>query len=448
MNKNTKKQWALAINIALSAAVFQPAPVHAAGGSWVCDNDWWDSSSCWSDGGQPQNGDSAVLFQSDGAYRTVSYRTSDPSAVLDVLAINATGGGMMVLSQSQDPLAANYEFIGIDGAGVFGQGGGTNTVGSDLYLGGSFFSTSGTGSGTYYLGGTGSLSVAGIEYIGFSGTGTFIQIGGTNTVTGTMTLAAQSGSSGTYDLSTGSLSVGTNEYVGYGGGNGAFIQSGGTHTVTGTMTLAAMPGSSGSYDLQGGTLTVNGGITNNANGSFNVGAGTTATAGGAGFVNHGLLKGAGTIVGNVTSDGTVDPGASPGELTIDGNYTQGVDGKLTIEIAGTGINEYDILNILGTATFVAGTTIDLKFVNGFAPTANDSFDFLKAYAFSGDMSLISFAVLGLEPGFDFTTSFTDTGTYSMMALTNSVSSVPIPGAVWMFGSGLLGLLGMARRKAA
>jgi hypothetical protein len=30
----------------------------------------------------------------------------------------------------------------------------------------------------------------------------------------------------------------------------------------------------------------------------------------------------------------------------------------------------------------------------------------------------------------------------------TVSPVPIPAAVWLFGSGLLGLVGMARRKKA
>lgn len=33
-------------------------------------------------------------------------------------------------------------------------------------------------------------------------------------------------------------------------------------------------------------------------------------------------------------------------------------------------------------------------------------------------------------------------------LTLTPTAVPIPGAVWLFGSGLLGLIGMARRKAA
>ena len=42
-------------------------------------------------------------------------------------------------------------------------------------------------------------------------------------------------------------------------------------------------------------------------------------------------------------------------------------------------------------------------------------------------------------------------TYSIPEFTQdsvSVSTVPIPAAVWLFGSGLLGLVGMARRKKA
>jgi hypothetical protein len=163
----------------------------------------------------------------------------------------------------------------------------------------------------------------------------------------------------------------------------------------------------------------------------------------------GFLAGDGRVVGDViNAGGIVVPGASPGELVIEGDYTLGIDGRLIIEIAGTGIGEYDVLNILGTAIFDVGSTIDLKFINGFAPSTDDTFDFLKAYAFSGDMNLLNFNIFGLEPGFDFTTGFTDAGTFSMTALTDGVSSVPIPGAVWMFGSGLLALIGFARRKAA
>ena len=42
------------------------------------------------------------------------------------------------------------------------------------------------------------------------------------------------------------------------------------------------------------------------------------------------------MTGNVTNtSGTVEPGSSPGTLTVTGNYTQGAGGTLQTEIAGT-----------------------------------------------------------------------------------------------------------------
>ena len=43
--------------------------------------------------------------------------------------------------------------------------------------------------------------------------------------------------------------------------------------------------------------------------------------------------------------------------------------------------------------------------------------------------------------------YVDIGSGNSMTVT-SISAVPVPAAVWLFGSGLLGLLGISRRKAA
>ena len=40
------------------------------------------------------------------------------------------------------------------------------------------------------------------------------------------------------------------------------------------------------------------------------------------------------------------------------------------------------------------------------------------------------------------------GVQYSLSLTGVISSVPVPAAIWLFGSGLLGLVGMARRKKA
>ena len=216
---------------------------------------------------------------------------------------------------------AAAEYVGYQGTGMFIQTGGTNTVGgSGLYLG------FGSGShGTYNLSGSGLSPPDGLrnrglsghrafrpirwdqrrgqslpqqqqhlypqqlrstsaynEYLGwFSGAGTIIQSGGTNTVSGQIDVGyyaggvatySQSGgfnmvsgqlylgsaasSSGTYNLSgAGSLSAVT-EYVGS-ASPGTFSQSGGTNS-TGFLYLGQNAGISGSYLLSGsGVLSTN-----------------------------------------------------------------------------------------------------------------------------------------------------------------------------------------------
>ena len=73
--------------------------------------------------------------------------------------------------------------------------------------------------------------------MGYSGTGSFTQSGGANNVNGgfnylSLGLGYNAGSSGTYNLSGGGLlSAAQNEYVGY-SGTGTFTQSGGTNIIT------------------------------------------------------------------------------------------------------------------------------------------------------------------------------------------------------------------------
>ena len=45
-------------------------------------------------------------------------------------------------------------------------------------------------------------------------------------------------------------------------------------------------------------------------------------------------------------------------------------------------------------------------------------------------------------GLDFNTAYADLGVFMVYD-----TVVPVPPAVWLFGSGLLGLVGIARRKA-
>ena len=96
------------------------------------------------------------------------------------------------------------------------------------------------------------------HYVGYSGTGSFSQSRGTNTIsnranTGTLIIGFNAGSSGTYNLSGSGLLSSNYEWVGY-SGTGGFAQSGGTNNANFGVTLGDSPGSVGSYNLSGGLL--------------------------------------------------------------------------------------------------------------------------------------------------------------------------------------------------
>ena len=94
------------------------------------------------------------------------------------------------------------------------------------------------------------------EHFGRTGTGVFLQTGGTNAISAGLYLAAASGGTGIYDLSTSGVLSALNEFVGY-NGTGFFYQSGGENT-TNHLSL----GAGGQYFLSGGTLNVAGGFAN------------------------------------------------------------------------------------------------------------------------------------------------------------------------------------------
>jgi hypothetical protein len=93
------------------------------------------------------------------------------------------------------------------------------------------------------------------------------------------------------------------------------------------------------------------------------------------FIDQGTVRGNGNILGNVQNGGLILPGNSLGALHISGNYSQTSAGKLLIELAGTTPGtQYDQLLITGGATLDG--TLQVSLLNGFVPSAGDSFDLL------------------------------------------------------------------------
>lgn len=352
---------------------------------------------------------------------------------------NLSGGGALTTSKT---------IVGFNGIGHINQTGGVHTVGTDLILGENYYGfydlsggtlnvngsiLGGTGSGSLYLrggnlivgggngsvavnyffvqngsthtlSGTGSIVVEGTLSVGYQSTGNFTQTGGsitghelavgntsaatfshsagTNTVT-QFVVGIGAASAGVYTLSGGGVLNSDYGYIGSLSGTGTFTQTGGVNNV-GELTIGELPfisdsGGNGTYNLQGGKLqagtidTVNAGTAN-----FNFTGGTLAV---------------GTFIGNLANNGgTLAPGASPGTTLVQGDYTQGATGILSIELGGTGTGQFDVLQVTGTAAL--GGTLDVAFWNSFSATAGDSFDIMSATNLTGSFDTFNLAALG------------------------------------------------------
>ncbi len=168
------------------------------------------------------------------------------------------------------------------------------------------------------------------------------------------------------------------------------------HSVLNVLSGATGQLTAGTLSLTGVDVTADGSLT----------AGTLQIATGS------RLFGVGTIHGNVTNSGEVDPGDSAGLLTITGNYTQTASGLLNLEIDGlTAGSLFDQLSIGGTAT-LAGT-VNFFVGGGFQPAPGQTFPVLLASSINGTFGTVS----GTNTGNGHTFSLT----YSATTATVSVS---------------------------
>jgi fibronectin-binding autotransporter adhesin len=127
-------------------------------------------------------------------------------------------------------------------------------------------------------------------------------------------------------------------------------------------------------------------------GTLRVGKDSTLTVNGT-LTNTGKLKGKGTIRATaISSSGTIAPGDSPGLLTIDGSLTTDAASVLEIEFAGstTPGTDYDVLNVLGSATF--NGTLKILLTAGYVPNEFASFTFLSSPNLN-----VNFTTLDLPP---------------------------------------------------
>ena len=142
-----------------------------------------------------------------------------------------------------------------------------------------------------------------------------------------------------------------------------------------------------------------------------------------------ILTGSGTITGDVTNEGIIAPGNSPGTLSVDGNV--GGNGDYLMEIASAG--SYDQLAVTGAMDF-DGSVIDVNLLGGYTPGIGDTFTLFSG-TLSGTYSF-DFADAGGAAAWD-TSNFLTTG---------AITSIPEPATMSLLGAGAIGLLVRRKRK--
>ncbi|HKP90993.1 MAG TPA: hypothetical protein VJT75_13585 [Thermoleophilaceae bacterium] len=302
--------------------------------------------------------------------------------------LTQTCGANVLENAGGDVTIGNSRTLAI--AGSYLQGGGSTDLGADgrMTVAGSLTMTGGTVTGSRQP------VVEGGTLAPSSGTGTFtmhdstlgsgvgpnvtLNIEGTATDNTVVTNSGPATNQGTINL------------INADNGHGSFLRaSNGTLTNTGTI---ATPTGAGGFRRFGGTidnqgtfsvttsntaseldasqlhLTTSGDFTVSSSGAFGMSdltqTGGTVTVdgvlgepGAAYTVNGGTFKGTGTVEASLTNNGgTVQPGHSPGVLTIQGDYTQAAGGTLDVEVQGSDPGTgFDRLGVTGNA--VLGGTL-------------------------------------------------------------------------------------------
>ena len=396
------------LGILAAGNLFLASPV-ARGGSytWQVLSGDWSVASNWG-GTLPTGSDTADIF--NGGTATVT--TMAPTC--GTLSLGSSAGSGTVQMTGGGLSAASCESVGDSGTGTFVQSGGTNSVGSLGYL---YLGYNLGGSGTYSLSGSGQVS-ASYEYVGANGSGTFTQSGGTNRCDDDFVLGCNAGASGAYNLSGSGQLLLNDDIVGY-GGTGTFTQSGGTNSLSDVLSLGLLFGSSGTYSLSGSGL-----VSAYAEYVGFSGTGAFTQSGGTNSASNGLY-----LSGNVGASGTYSlsggllsasdiylgwSGAGTfnhsGGTAIGNQLFVGYNNNATYNLSGSGqlsvANEYVGYYGPGVFTQSGGTNTTGALALGSSATYNLNGGLLQLSALTGGTGATAFNFSGgtLRAGATFSTS--------------------------------------------
>lgn len=139
-------------------------------------------------------------------------------------------------------------------------------------------------------------------------------------------------------------------------------------------------------------------------------------------------------------------GSSVAFDTTNAYYGQDINFETVEFRAGSGGDTLQLSSVPGgNANFTFDATTNAVTFSGSYPDPVAGFGFIN-FSFSGTdflVDLTTFDPAGLS-GFVNTASLNTS--YTVDTLRVSVSAVPLPAAVWLFGTGLIGLLSISRRR--
>jgi fibronectin-binding autotransporter adhesin len=399
-------------------------------------------------------------------------------------------GGTGVIHQSGSSLVefANPAAFRVgEGAGSLGtyelvSGTLVMNVGEGAQVGPRFGVSSGTGR---FLQSGGSSSFQGYTIrLGDSGVGEFLVTGGTASIQKGMILGYGATGSGTLSLNGGILEVGGANGLQKGSGSARFNMGGGTLRVTGTSFTTSLDvnltedttstiATNGLNATFSGTISGEGNIvksdegvltflaentytgsTSVTEGTLHLAAGASTGAGEVLIGEDAILSGNGSVKGAATIEGRLNPGNSPGELTFSEGLTLAGSSITTLEINGTNPGDYDHIVLTGGPLVLEDGVLILNFAEEFE--GGQSFGL---FSLAGDSEVIgNFGEIKLTGAYgDLDLAFNGVDwraasgenqfIYNTQTGTLNLNVIPEPSAGLLLLTGAAGLLAGRRRRA-